>query len=152
MPRKPILTTQKKFTKHQLVCSRGTLATCLECDEVFRRDEIIHHLAQIHGVSVTSNGLFGQRKILSKEPKSKNSGHLCGHCEKTFKTKREFIAHQRMEHEIKEDKKLNFECKICSKRFRRPYLLREHMMVHSKSAGFQCSKCGATFRLVRIFV
>ena len=146
------MTTQKKFTKHQLVCSRGTLATCLECDEVFRRDEIIHHLAQIHGVSVTSNGLFGQRKILSKEPKSKNSGHLCGHCEKTFKTKREFIAHQRMEHEIKEDKKLNFECKICSKRFRRPYLLREHMMVHSKSAGFQCSKCGATFRLVRIFV
>ena len=88
----PFLTTSIKFIQHQLRCSRGTVATCLECDEVFSRDEIIHHLAQIHGVSVTSNGLFGKRKISVKEPKSKNSGHLCGHCDRTFKTKREFLG------------------------------------------------------------
>ena len=128
------------------------MATCVECDQVFNKDNIIHHLAQIHGVSVTLDGLFGQqkKKIEKDEKKTIKNEHKCDHCSLTFTTKRDLETHQRISHQVQPEKKLNFECKVCGKRFRRPYLLREHSLIHSKQTGFKCTSCDAVFRLVEL--
>ena len=137
-----------QFRSH--LCGRRRhrqLVECVECGVVFNRDNIIHHLAQIHGVSVTLDGLFGKSKRSGNNAsnQTRKSGYECCHCGLVVTTKRDLTTHERLQHEVKCEKKLNFECKICHKRFRRPYLLREHSLVHSKQSGFQCVKCDAIF-------
>ena len=68
--------------------------------------------------------------------------HICGLCDKTFKTVSQRNNHRLKEHPVENVNGSDF-CKICSKRFK---YLDDHMARVHGTDNLPCSKCGRVFK------
>ena len=84
---------------------------------------------------------------------SNRSNWTCLICNTSFKLKKQLIEHEKAQHQVTQPNTYAYQCKVCAKSFRRPYLLREHEQVHEKKILFRCQLCPAKYRyvLVRFF-
>ena len=79
---------------------------------------------------------------------SNRSNWTCLICNTSFKLKKQLIEHEKSQHQVTQQNTYAYQCKVCAKSFRRPYLLREHEQVHEKKILFRCQLCPAKYRLV----
>ncbi|XP_073829580.1 zinc finger Y-chromosomal protein-like [Musca autumnalis] len=69
--------------------------------------------------------------------------YTCGECGKSYSTEIALNSHKRLVHTLKP----KHICKICSKSFKFPKVLREHLASHAKMNLYQCPHCPKTYRM-----
>ena len=72
-----------------------------------------------------------------------DSLHKCSDCGHSFKSEDEYLSHVKTHYGNNEERP--FPCKMCSKRFHKRSLLRQHSVVHTKERPFQCKICKKKF-------
>ena len=104
----------------------------------FKSEKPTRQPCPICGRMLTSNYLSHHIKTHSDKPE-----FWCDHCPLTFKIKGYLVAHLTNIHFTNISKKLV--CNICSKRFAKPYLLKEHLAIHDNIRNFPCTRCDKSF-------
>ena len=124
-PKKVILTKKYKLTDPKMFTEikseKPTRQPCPICGRMLTSNYLSHHI-----------------KTHSDKPE-----FWCDHCPLTFKIKGYLVAHLTNIHFTNISKKLV--CNICSKRFAKPYLLKEHLAIHDNIRNFPCTRCDKSF-------
>lgn len=124
-PKKVILTKKYKLSDPKMFTE-------------FKSEKPTRQPCPICGRMLTSNYLSHHIKTHSDKPE-----FWCDHCPLTFKIKGYLVAHLTNIHFTNISKKLV--CNICSKRFAKPYLLKEHLAIHDNIRNFPCTRCDKSF-------
>lgn len=130
---------------------------CDVCSKMFEHySEIKQHMKEFHGADRIRES---QRSLDSKKSsaasgsvknplqcgraaikKDTNGLFICTYCEKTFRTRENFVQHERIHTGEKP-----YECVECGKRFNHSSYINIHMRTHSGIRPYQCTKCDSAF-------
>ncbi|XP_012321258.1 zinc finger and SCAN domain-containing protein 26 isoform X1 [Aotus nancymaae] len=116
---------------------------CSECGQGFFQHADLSEHASTHAgkklcesdVCQTSS-LTGHQKVLSRE-----KGHRCHECGKTFQRSSHLVRHQKIHLGEKP-----YQCNECGKVFSQNAGLLEHLRIHTGERPYLCIHCGKNFR------
>uniref|UniRef100_A0A8C6BBX3 Zinc finger and SCAN domain-containing protein 26 n=1 Tax=Monodon monoceros TaxID=40151 RepID=A0A8C6BBX3_MONMO len=129
--------------RQQAKAKEKTDYKCSECGEGFiQHSDLIKHEGSHRGEKLCesevcqSSSLTGHQKIHSRE-----KGHQCHECGKTFQRSSHLVRHQKIHLGEKP-----YQCKECGKVFSQNAGLLEHLRIHTGEKPYLCIHCGKNFR------
>jgi len=111
---------------------------CDLCKKKMKVCSIKTHKIKSHGVDLNNSPIVENRK-------EENTCKICGHMSKYV---RDLKTHMRIVHE----RKLDYSCKYCMKKFCNRGNLNKHELIHTGATPFQCDVCGKQFRWKNLLV
>ncbi|KAJ3650760.1 hypothetical protein Zmor_016840 [Zophobas morio] len=79
-------------------------------------------------------------------PKSQKTNFTCDHCDRTFKTSTQFVAHTTKDHKLDAKTVKPFGCSLCPKHFASAANLSQHLQYHKSERSHVCTFCGKGFK------
>lgn len=123
------------------------LYKCVDCSQMFSKEEIAFHRFEAHGVTIPTCGVCGYKnskewRVITHQRKVhlKEKNLACPHCDAKF-----FDIHQLRKHLVRHNPVRIFECSFCKKKFPRLNTLRQHEKIHTGDKRKICPICDERF-------
>lgn len=129
----------RKYERYRVKLSPSNQQTnCDICKKKMMVTSIKLHKKQSHGMDLNNVPLV-------ENIKEKKTCKICGHVSKYV---RDLKTHMKIVHE----RKLDYPCKYCNKKFCNRGNLNKHELIHTGGTPYQCDVCGKQFRWKNLLV